>query len=168
MLGILSLIFLGVKRFMNSKLRTSLFTLFTITVSCSGFASSDPLIGQWKTIDDRTGYSLSDVIIQKDKSNHYSAKIIDVRAVPGAYLNTVCEKCSGANKNKPLVGMTTLSGLTLNPEKNNEFIDGTFLDPVTGQQYPARARLGNHGKHLIIRGSKDGSAVGRNITWVKN
>lgn len=168
MLGILSLIFLGVKRFMNSKLRTSLFMLFTVTVSCSGFASSDPLIGQWKTIDDRTGYSLSDVIIQKDKSNHYSAKIIDVRAVPEAYLNTVCEKCSGTNKNKPLVGMTTLSGLTLNPEKNNEFIDGTFLDPVTGQQYPARARLGNHGKHLIIRSSKDGSAVGRNITWVKN
>ena len=153
---------------MNSKLRTSLFMLFTVTVSCSGFASSDPLIGQWKTIDDRTGYSLSDVIIQKDKSNHYSAKIIDVRAVPEAYLNTVCEKCSGTNKNKPLVGMTTLSGLTLNPEKNNEFIDGTFLDPVTGQQYPARARLGNHGKHLIIRSSKDGSAVGRNITWVKN
>lgn len=153
---------------MNSKLRTSLFMLLTGTISFSSFASTDPLIGKWKTIDDRTGYSLSDVIIQKDKNNHYSATIIDVRAVPGAYQNTVCEKCSGANKNKPLIGMTMLSGLTLHPDKNNEFIDGTFLDPVTGQQYPARARLGNHGKHLIIRGSKDGSAVGRNITWVKN
>ncbi|NNG81257.1 DUF2147 domain-containing protein [Acinetobacter sp. ANC 5378] len=153
---------------MNSKLRTSLFMLLTGTISFSSFASTDPLIGKWKTIDDRTGYSLSDVIIQKDKNNHYSATIIDVRAVPGAYQNTVCEKCIGANKNKPLIGMTMLSGLTLHPDKNNEFIDGTFLDPVTGQQYPARARLGNHGKHLIIRGSKDGSAVGRNITWVKN
>jgi hypothetical protein len=153
---------------MNSKLRTSLFSLLTVTISFSSFASTDPLIGKWKTIDDRTGYSLSDVIIQKDKNNHYSATIIDVRAVPGAYQNTICEKCIGANKNKPLIGMTTLSGLTLHPDKNNEFIDGTFLDPVTGQQYPARARLGNHGKHLIIRGSKDGSAVGRNITWVKN
>ncbi|NNH86979.1 DUF2147 domain-containing protein [Acinetobacter terrae] len=153
---------------MNSKLRTSLFMLLTATISFYSFASTDPLIGKWKTIDDRTGYSLSDVIIQKDKNNHYSATIIDVRAVPGAYQNMVCEKCTGANKNKPLIGMTTLSGLTLHPDKNNEFIDGTFLDPVTGQQYPARARLGNHGKHLIIRGSKDGSAVGRNITWVKN
>ena len=153
---------------MNSKLRTSLFSLLTATISFSSFASTDPLIGKWKTIDDRTGYSLSDVIIQKDKNNHYSATIIDVRAVPGAYQNTVCEKCIGANKNKPLIGMTMLSGLTLHPDKNNEFIDGTFLDPVTGQQYPARARLGNHGKHLIIRGSKDGSAIGRNITWVKN
>ncbi|NNH00502.1 DUF2147 domain-containing protein [Acinetobacter sp. ANC 5414] len=153
---------------MNSKLHTSLFMLLTGTISFSSFASTDPLIGKWKTIDDRTGYSLSDVIIQKDKNNHYSATIIDVRAVPGAYQNTVCEKCIGANKNKPLIGMTMLSGLTLHPDKNNEFIDGTFLDPVTGQQYPARARLGNHGKHLIIRGSKDGSAVGRNITWVKN
>ena len=153
---------------MNSKLRTSLFMLLTGTISFSSFASTDPLIGKWKTIDDRTGYSLSDVIIQKDKNNHYSATIIDVRAVPGAYQNTVCEKCIGANKNKPLIGMTMLSGLTLHPDKNNEFIDGTFLDPVTGQQYPARARLGNHGKHLIIRGSKDGSAIGRNITWVKN
>lgn len=153
---------------MNSKLRTSLFLLLTGTISFSSFASTDPLIGKWKTIDDRTGYSLSDVIIQKDKKNHYSATIIDVRAVPGAYQTTVCEKCSGANKNKPLIGMTTLSGLTLHPDKNNEFIDGTFLDPVTGQQYPARVRLSNNGKHLIIRGSKDGSAVGRNITWVKN
>lgn len=152
---------------MNSKLGSSLFVVF-ISISFSCFASNDPLVGKWKTIDDRTGYSLSDVIIQKDKTHHYSATIIDVRAIPGANQNTLCEKCSGSNKNKPLIGMTTLSGLTLHPDKNNEFIDGTFLDPVTGQQYPARARLSNHGKHLIIRGTLNGSAVGRNITWVKN
>jgi hypothetical protein len=29
------------------------------------FAQSDPLIGKWKTIDDRTGYSRADVEIQK-------------------------------------------------------------------------------------------------------
>lgn len=131
-------------------------------------AASDPLIGTWKTIDDRTGYSLADVVISKGKDNNYAAKIINTRAVPGTAALQNCEKCTGAQKNMPLIGMTTLSGLASNPEKSNEFVGGMLLDPKSGQQYTARARLISGGKHLVIHGRTNGSAVGRNLTWVKN
>ena len=39
--------------------------LVLTTLSSVGFAESDLLVGKWKTIDDRTGYSRADVEIQK-------------------------------------------------------------------------------------------------------
>lgn len=138
------------------------------SVSLSTLATTDPLIGTWKTIDDRTGYSLSDVVISKGKDNLYVAKIMNTRAVPGATPMQKCEKCTGPEKNMPIVGMTTLSGLTENPANTNEYIGGVLLDPKSGQHYSARARLMNGGKHLIIHSRRDGATVGRNQTWVKN
>ena len=153
---------------MNTSIFSSLFLLVASTLSSSAFAVSDPLLGTWKTIDDRTGYSLSNVVIRKDKANQYSATITEVRAVPGAESQNTCSKCTGSQKNMPLVGMTTLKGLTIHPSHENEFINGVLLDPKSGEHYAARARLISNGKHLIIHGRSDGSSVGRNITWVKN
>ena len=39
--------------------------LMLAALSGLSFAQSDPLIGKWKTVDDRTGYSRADVEIQK-------------------------------------------------------------------------------------------------------
>ncbi len=39
------------------------------------FANTDPLIGKWRTIDERTGYSLSDIQISKMKDGSYKATI---------------------------------------------------------------------------------------------
>lgn len=61
-----------------------------------------------------------------------------------------------------------LKGLSSHPENNNEFINGTLLDPVSGQLYQARARLKNNGRHLAIHSRTEGSPVGRNMTWIKN
>ncbi len=71
----------------------------------------DPWFGKWKTIDDKTGYSLSDVMIEKDKNNSYKAVIVSTREIPGAVKIENCSKCDGVNKNQPIVGMTTLSHL---------------------------------------------------------
>lgn len=147
---------------------TLIFALGLATSAHALAATSDPLVGTWKTIDDRTGYSLSDVIIQKSKNNEYTAKIINIRSVPGAEALTTCIKCKGAEKDQPLVGLTTLTGLTIDPSNAHEFNGGSLLDPKSGQRYNARARLMSNGKHLIIRSSVEGAAVGRNITWVKN
>ncbi|AXY55599.1 DUF2147 domain-containing protein [Acinetobacter chinensis] len=150
---------------MNKLLLTAIFT--ATIISQTVFAATDPLVGKWKTIDDRTGFSLSDVTITKNKANQYTATIVDVRSSPGGIKQVQCVKCTGDNKGKPLIGLTTLAGLTTNPEKKDEFINGTLLDPHTGNIYPARARLGSNGKHLVIRGLIDGTSVGRNMTWIK-
>ena len=60
---------------------------FISAICCSGLAyaaNADPLLGKWKTLDYRTGFSLSDVVMSKDKQGAYAAKIVELRAVPGA------------------------------------------------------------------------------------
>ena len=153
---------------MHFKSASALLLTLGCCFSLPAWAAADPLVGTWKTIDDRTGYSLSDVEISKGKDNHYSAKIINTRAVPGAAALQSCEKCAGSQKNMPLLGMTLLSGLTADPAKDNEFVGGRLLDPKSGRHYTARARLLSGGKHLVIHGRSGGAAVGRNLTWVKN
>jgi Uncharacterized protein conserved in bacteria (DUF2147). len=61
-----------------------------------------------------------------------------------------------------------LKGLSSHPDHSNEFINGTLLDPVSGQLYQARARLKNNGRHLAIHSRAEGAPVGRNMTWIKN
>ena len=137
------------------------------SVSLYAAADTDPLIGTWKTIDERTGYSLADVAISKDKDQNYTAKIIRTRAIPGTALQETCIKCSGTQKNIPIIGMAMLTGLNADPKHRREYIDGKMIDPLSGQQSIARARLMNSGKHLLIHSRPEGSTVGRNITWVK-
>jgi uncharacterized protein (DUF2147 family) len=153
---------MNIKNFSTMILLLSLSTsVFAVTV--------DPLIGKWKTIDDRTGYSLTDVLISKDdKSQQYMATIINTRNVPGAAKLEICTQCTGAEKNKSLVGLEILTGLTAVAGTKNEFRSGQLLDPNNGQHYAARAKLITNGKHLIIYGKSGQSTVGRNITWVKN
>jgi uncharacterized protein (DUF2147 family) len=146
-----------------------LFSSLCLCTASSFAAQPDPLVGLWKTIDDRTGYSLADVFIKKDaKTQSYSAVIVQVRGVPGAEKKEHCTECKGSDKNKPLVGLRTLTGLTEIPGKNHEYQFGQLLDPKNGEHYNARARLMNDGKHLIIRSTLNGSQLSRNTTWVKN
>jgi len=137
-------------------------------ISLSVSANNDPLLGQWKTIDDRTGYSLADVIISKDAKDRYMAKIVNVREVPRAVPQQNCTQCTGSLKDQPLVGLTMLEGLSSHPENTNEFINGTLLDPISGKLYQTRARLKNNGRHLAIHSRTEGFPVGRNMTWIKN
>lgn len=140
----------------------------SLTVGVHATTPSDPLIGLWKTIDDRTGYSLADVVIRKDQqSQQYSATIIQTRNAPGATPLETCQKCTGKDKNRALVGMNILTGLTAVNAQSHEFRGGTLLDPYNGHQYQARAKLMSNGKHLVIYSSTQNSPVGRNMTWVK-
>jgi uncharacterized protein (DUF2147 family) len=141
--------------------------LSAITISPLSFANSDPLVGKWKTIDDRTGYSLSDIVISKVQDGSYTATIVDIRAVPGATTLTNCQKCTGELKNKPLLGFTPLKNLKMNSTNKTEFSGGKYIDPRTGHEYQTKARLSNNGKHLIIRNTSPTVTTGRNITWVK-
>lgn len=146
----------------------SVFLLGMGLSSISFAANTDPLIGTWKTIDDRTGYSLSDVVIRQDaKTKAYSATILQSRGIPGAEYSELCIHCKGTQKNQRLIGLKMLSGLNPVPNKQNEFHQGKLLDPSNGQLYNARARLMSNGKHLVIYSQIEGQTVGRNMTWVK-
>lgn len=144
-------------------------TVFITTLLCSSYsmAATDPLIGRWKTMDDRTGHSLADVIISKNQHNIYSAQVIEIRSLSGKDKLTTCHKCTGHLKNQPMIGLTILSGLKKNPEKHNQYIEGKFLDPLSGHHYVSEAHLVQHAKYLQIRAQEAGSSHVRQMTWVK-
>ena len=110
---------------------------------------------------------LSDVVMSKDKQGAYAAKIVELRAVPGAPRLESCTLCTGKNKDKPLMGFVPLSHLKATPSNQIEFYEGDYLDPRTGKQYKTRARLSNSGKHLTLYNVDLATHARHKMTWVK-
>ena len=141
--------------------------LMLAALSGLSFAQSDPLIGKWKTIDDRTGYSRADVEIRKKPDGTYEGIIVETRNVPGAEKMVTCTKCPGTLKNKPFLGLPFIWGFKQDPKNPREFIQGHVLDPIGGKVYKGKARLNANGKRLTLRGYVGVSVIGRSVTWVK-
>lgn len=141
--------------------------LLLSSISAFGFAAvDDPLVGKWKTIDDRTGYSRADVEIRKKADGTYEGIIVETRNIPGSEKMGICSHCPGALKNKPFIGLPFIWDFkaTRNPD---EFIDGKVLDPISGKVYKGKAKLNATGKRLTLRGYIGVSVIGRSVTWVK-
>lgn len=119
------------------------------------------ILGDWKTIDDKTGEALSVVHIYKATDGKYYGKIIDL--LVAGHENDVCTECEGANHNKPIKGMIILTGFD---EKDGALVNGKVLDPDNGKVYYCKITL-KDGK-LVLRGSLDKKGLlGRNQTWLR-
>ena len=57
--------------------------------------------------------------------------------------------------------------LKQDPKKENNFIDGKVLDPLSGNIYSTKVRLSNDNRRLSIRGYVGVSALGRSQTWLR-
>ena len=117
------------------------------------------IIGQWETYDDKTNEKKAIIEIYKNQ-DVYNAKIIQnfVRDE-----NAVCEKCEGDKKNKPIIGLVIIENL----EKNNEeYEDGTILDPESGDIYSCYLKLVEKNK-LKVRGFIGFSLIGRTQYWLR-
>ena len=123
--------------------------------------------GYWQSIDDHTGEKLSIIEIKKDANNEYNGTIVQRFAVPGAQMMTHCTKCTGALKNKPIVGLEILTGFKKDPNKPNAYIDGRCVDPKNGRLYKSKANLSSDGKSLRMRGYLGISALGRTVVWIR-
>lgn len=143
---------------------------FISAICCSSLAyaaNADPLLGKWKTLDYRTDFSLSDVIMSQDKQGAYAATIIELSAVPCAPRLENCSLCTCKNKDKPLLGFVPLTHSKATPRNTIEFYEGDYLDPRTGKQYKTRARLSNSGKHLTLSNVDLATHARHKMTWVK-
>ena len=140
---------------MNTKaFLSSLFFFFAF--SLISFAQNSP-VGLWKTIDDETGEAKSYVEIYK-QGDKYFGKITKLLLKPA---DTVCDKCSGSKKNKPIVGMVILTNLQ---NYKDYWSYGRILDPNNGKTYKCSVWLDGKDK-LKLRGYIGISALGRNQTW---
>ena len=119
--------------------------------------------GLWKTIDDNTG-NVRSLIRITQVNGEYNGTIEKLFRTPDQDQNPKCDKCEGALKDKPITGMTILTGLR---QDGNEFADGQILDPENGKVYSSKASLDDNGKKLEVRGFIGVSLFGRSQTWVR-
>ncbi|MET0582894.1 MAG: DUF2147 domain-containing protein [Pseudoxanthomonas sp.] len=145
---------------MRNKLIATLLVLPLLALSMSAMAAD--ATGRWKTIDDKTGKVKSIVEISKAANGTFSGKVVEiVHSDKGP--NPVCDKCGGANKNKPIKGMTIL--WNLKADGANEWSGGTILDPANGKTYKSKAELQAGGNELDVSGCI--AFICRAQTWVR-
>ncbi|NIE96375.1 DUF2147 domain-containing protein [Acinetobacter sp. Tr-809] len=130
-------------------------------------APTDPLIGTWKVVDERTGSYLSDIVIRRHSATEqYSAVIVKMYPSAKESAPTLCTACSGASKNQQIIGMEVLTGLKM-LNQNEEFGQGVWLNPYDGQKYNLNARLSKTGKMLSINAKNPSNNSFRNMTWIR-
>ena len=114
--------------------------------------------GKWKTIDDETGKPKSIVEIFKKTDGKYYGKINQLLIKPE---NNNCVKCKDDRKNKPLLGMEIIRGLS---KDGNEFSGGTITNPKDGKSY--KTEIVREGDVLKVKAIILGIAV-KTQTWHK-
>lgn len=129
---------------------------------CSLFATAqvNQMLGDWKTIDDKTGEARSIVHIYKATDGLYYGKITKLFQQSD---DLVCIPCEGADHNKPVIGLVIIRGMK---EVDGALQEGRILDPESGKFYYCKISL-KDGK-LQLRGSLDKRGMlGRNQTWMR-
>jgi uncharacterized protein (DUF2147 family) len=128
----------------------------------AAWAQNSP-VGLWKTIDDETGKPKSLVRIT-ETNGELSGKIEKLFREPSEDQNPKCDKCSGAMKEQPVLGMTILTGLK---KDGDSWSGGQVTDPKNGKTYKAKVTPIDGGKKLEMRGYVGMPMLGRTQTWVR-
>jgi uncharacterized protein (DUF2147 family) len=136
-----------------------IFVLLWVAMSASAQVSK--ILGDWKTVDDKTGERRSIVTIYKGSDGLYYGKISKMLMYTDMELK--CDQCKGEDYNKPIEGLVIIRGMKA---ENGELVGGKVLDPESGKFYYGKIYL-KDGK-LVLRGSLDKRGfLGRNQTWIK-
>ncbi|AHY58207.1 DUF2147 domain-containing protein [Stenotrophomonas rhizophila] len=146
---------------MRKTFKTLLLALPLMLAAMSASAA-DGAVGRWKTIDDKTGKVKSIVEITQAANGALTGKVVDIlHSDKGP--NPVCDGCEGANKNKPVKGMTIL--WNLKADGANAWSGGTILDPANGKTYKSKVKLQTGGAKLDVSGCI--AFICRSQTWVR-
>jgi uncharacterized protein (DUF2147 family) len=134
-----------------------------LCATASLYAAEPSPAGLWKTIDDQSGQPKGLVRI-REVNGQYEGRIEKIFPKPGDDPAPKCDKCDGARRNQPVLGMTFLWGLT---KQGDEYQGGEILDPENGKVYRAKMKLADGGKKLEVRGFLGFSLFGRSQTWLR-
>lgn len=120
------------------------------------------ILGDWKTVDDKTGDNFSIVTIYKGSDGLFYGKVSKMLVGPP---NLKCDQCKGEDHDKPLEGLVIIRGMSYNKDKN-QLEGGKVLDPESGKFYYGKI-YPKDGK-LVLRGSLDKRGFfGRNQMWIR-
>lgn len=110
-------------------------------------SAADPVDGRWRTLDDETGKPMS-IVEVSTAGGTLNAKVVETLNEP----NAKCTQCSGADKNKPVVGMRVLWDLK---QQDGVWGGGSGFKPSTGDSFKAKSvKPSADGRTLEVTGCK--------------
>lgn len=136
------------------------FALLVVLVFTVPFAKAQTIFGKWHTIDNETGKIESVIEIYKKNGKAY-AKIVDILNKEDR--DRLCDKCTGKDKNVPILGLVLVGGLE---QDGDEWSGGKILDPKSGKYYKCYLKLEEDNK-LKLRGYIGVSILGRTEYWYR-
>ena len=134
-----------------------------VGVALPAFADGMSPVGLWKNIDDKSGKPKADIRIS-EANGVLQGRIEKLYRPADQDQNPICDKCEGADKGKPIVGLSIINGMRKDGE---EYAGGTILDPENGKVYKSKMKLVEGGKKLEVRGYSGMPMLGRSQTWVR-
>jgi uncharacterized protein (DUF2147 family) len=121
-------------------------------------------VGRWKTIDDETGKAKSIVEIYKKDGKLYG-RIVQLFREPNEVQDPLCVECEGAKRNQKIIGMEIIEAMEFDAD-DNEWEDGTILDPKSGTVYDCKLWLDeDNPNQLKVRGYV--AFFYRTQTWIR-
>ena len=138
----------------------SAFLVLAVVLGANISVAAESLVGKWKTVDDKSGKVESEVQLYEEGGKLFG-KIVgltepnDDKGKP-----KTCTKCTGADKDKPIVGLVIVKGLSASGDR---YKGGTILDPADGKIYKAEVWV--EGGKLKVRGYL--GVLYKTQTWVK-
>jgi uncharacterized protein (DUF2147 family) len=149
---------------------TKIIRTISLITALLGSALAAPIIhaqegptGLWRNIDDKTGKSKALIRIT-EINGELEGKIEKIFREPSEDQNPKCVKCDGANKDKPIIGLTIMTGLK---KDDDEYTGGKILDPDNGILYSCKLKLIEQNKKLKVRGFVGLPLLGRSQIWVR-
>ena len=143
---------------MRKLLVAAVFAVASLATSLA-MAQTNPLIGKWKTLDDETGKPMTVTEIYQAQNGTLAAKIVENLGLPAT-----CSECSGANKNKPFVGIVIL--WNLKPTGANTWGGGNGYKPSEDRSFRAKSvTLVDGGRKLEVKGCV--AFFCKTATWVR-
>ena len=142
--------------------------MFVVVFFSATAKAESTIVGTWKQIEDQG--------VNKGKAASY----IGIFENNGVYFgkitkllldspDKVCDKCTGALKNKPLVGMIILKDMkktgNVDKELGPEYAGGTIFDPDNDKTYKCKMWLKDD--VLTVRGYIGISLFGRSSQWFR-
>jgi len=122
------------------------FVILSCALSFCLSTFSQDIFGKWKTVDDETGEEKSVVNIYEKDGKIYG-DIVEI--LNPEKKNSTCTKCSGKQKNKPIMGMTIIDGLS---QDNDVYDGGKITNPSNGKVYKCQLKLTDDPNKLRVRG----------------
>jgi uncharacterized protein (DUF2147 family) len=124
-------------------------------------AAEPSAAGLWEQVDERTGKAESWFRIS-ERDGIYEGRIVKIFPRPGDDENWVCDRCEGAEKGAPVLGLALIKGMRRN---GLTYEHGTIMDPRDGAVYRALMNLSPDGQRLEVRGYLGISLFGRSQVW---